>query len=84
LRIFSLRAPLHVRGTFSNPAVSVDKGVIALKAGGAAALAAVAAPVAALLPLINAGPGEDAGCGQLLAAARIKPVAPPPAPNARR
>jgi uncharacterized protein involved in outer membrane biogenesis len=84
LRIFSLRAPLHVRGTFSNPDVSVDKGVIALKAGGAAALAALAAPVAALLPLINAGPGEDAGCGQLLAAARVKPVAPPPAPNARR
>jgi uncharacterized protein involved in outer membrane biogenesis len=84
LRIFSLRAPLHVRGPFSNPAVSVDKGVIALKAGGAAALAAVAAPVAALLPLINAGPGEDAGCGQLLAAAKVKPVAPPPAANAKR
>jgi uncharacterized protein involved in outer membrane biogenesis len=83
LRIFSLRAPLHVRGTFSNPSVSVDKGVIALKAGGAAALAAVAAPVAALLPLINAGPGKDSGCAQLLAAARIKPVAPPPAPARR-
>jgi uncharacterized protein involved in outer membrane biogenesis len=84
LRIFSLRAPLHVRGTFSNPSVGVDKGVIALKAGGAAALAAVAAPVVALLPLINAGPGQDAGCGQLLAAARVKPVAPPPAAGGRR
>jgi uncharacterized protein involved in outer membrane biogenesis len=84
LRIFSLRAPLHLRGTFSDPSVGVDKGVIALKAGGAAALAAVAAPVAALLPLINAGPGQDAGCGQLLAAARVKPVAPPPTPPARR
>ncbi len=78
LRIFSLRAPLHVDGPFSKPKVSVDKGVVAMKAGGAAALAALAAPVAALLPLINTGPGQDSPCGQLLANARVKPVAPPP------
>lgn len=77
LRIFSLRAPIYVRGDFSRPAVSIDKGVLALKAGGAIALG-LAAPVAALLPLVNAGPGEDSGCGRLLAAARVKPVAPPP------
>ena len=78
LRIISLRAPLYVRGPFKKPAVSVDKGVLALKAGGAIALATFAAPVAALLPLVNAGPGEDSECGKLLAAARQKPVAPPP------
>lgn len=84
LRIFSLRAPLHVRGPFSAPDVSVDKGVLALKAGGAAALALVAAPVAALLPLINTGPGQDSACAKLLAAARVKPVAPPPAQHSKR
>lgn len=84
LRIFSLRAPLHVRGPFSKPDVSVDKGVLAMKAGGAAVLATVAAPIAALLPLINTGPGEDSACGQLLAAARVKPVAPPPGQRAKR
>ncbi|HEX9172495.1 MAG TPA: AsmA family protein [Telluria sp.] len=78
LRIFSLRAPLYVRGPFSKPDVSVDKGVLAMKAGGAAVLAAVAAPAAALLPLINTGPGKDSKCGELLAAARVKPTAPPP------
>jgi uncharacterized protein involved in outer membrane biogenesis len=83
LRIFSLRAPLYVRGTFSKPDVSVDKGVLAMKAGGALALAAVAAP-AALLPLVNAGPGQDSECGKLLAAARVKPVAPPPGSSKRR
>jgi uncharacterized protein involved in outer membrane biogenesis len=84
LRIFSLRSPLHVSGPFNKPNVGVDKGVLALKAGGAALLATAAAPVAALLPLINTGPGENSACGQLLAAARVKPVAPPPPAHARR
>jgi uncharacterized protein involved in outer membrane biogenesis len=77
LRIISLRAPIYVRGPFKQPDVSIDKGVLALKAGSAAALAAVS-PFAALLPLINAGPGKDSPCGALLAEAREKPQAPPP------
>ncbi|NHZ35591.1 AsmA family protein [Massilia rubra] len=83
LRIFSLRSPLHVRGSFSKPEVSVDKGVLALKAGGAVALGLVAAP-AALLPLVNTGPGQESGCGRLLAEAREKPVAPPPGQGAAK
>ena len=83
LRIFSLRAPLYVRGSFSNPDVSVDKGVLALKAGGALALATFAAPAAALLPLVNTGPGEGSACAKLLAIAREKPVAPPPGKTKR-
>jgi uncharacterized protein involved in outer membrane biogenesis len=82
LRIFSLRAPIYVRGDFNKPDVSIDKGVLALKAGGAIALG-LAAPVAALLPLVNAGPGQDSGCGRMLAEARVKPVAPPPGKTAK-
>jgi hypothetical protein len=85
LRVLSLRAPLYVRGSFKEPSVSVDKGVLAMKAGGAIALTALApvalAPAAALLaliPLINTGPGENSECAKLLADARVKPVAPPP------
>jgi uncharacterized protein involved in outer membrane biogenesis len=78
LRLFTLRAPLYVRGPFSKPDVSVDKGVLALKAGGAAVLAAAAAPVAALIPLINTGPGESSECGRLVALAKEKPTAPAP------
>ncbi len=78
LRLFTLRAPLYVRGTFSDPDVSVDKKTLALKAGGAAALATIAAPVAALLPLINTGPGQDSDCARLVALANAKPTAPPP------
>ena len=83
LRIFSLRAPLYVRGSFNQPHVSVDKGVLALKAGGAIILG-LAAPVAALIPLINAGPGMDSGCAQLLQASNIKPKAPPPGKTSKR
>jgi uncharacterized protein involved in outer membrane biogenesis len=86
IRIFSLRAPLYVRGPFSAPSVKVDKGVLAMKAGGALALGALAAPLAALLPLVNAGPTKDkpSACGQLLADAKIKPVAPAPGKQAKR
>jgi uncharacterized protein involved in outer membrane biogenesis len=82
LRVLSLRAPLYVRGSFNEPSVSIDKEVLAMKAGGAIALAVLApvalAPIAALIPLINAGPGEDSDCAKLLADARVKPVAPRP------
>ncbi|MFA9216768.1 MAG: AsmA family protein [Sphingomonadaceae bacterium] len=77
LRVFSLRAPIYVRGTFKDPDISVDKGVVALRAGGALALAVVA-PVAALLPLVNTGPGQTTACSALLAQAGGKATAPPP------
>lgn len=83
LRLFSLRSPIYVRGTFKKPDVEVDKGVLAMKAGGAAVLAVAAAPVAAMLPLIHAGPGEDSDCARLLAQAREKPKAPPPGQTRR-
>ena len=59
------------------------QGLRWLRAGGALALAVVA-PVAALLPLVNTGPGEDSECAALLAQARVKPVAPKPGKTARK
>ena len=84
VRLFSLRSPFYVRGPFSKPDVSVDKKVLAMKAGSAAVLAVVAAPLAAVLPLINTGPGEAVDCGRLLAEAREQPTAPPPGKTQRR
>jgi AsmA family protein len=83
LRVFSLRAPLYVRGSFKEPHVSIDKGVMALRVGGAIALAVVA-PAAALIPLIGTGPRENSECAKLLAEARAKPVAPLPGKTYRR
>jgi hypothetical protein len=54
-----------------------------MKGGAAVALAVVAAPVAALLPLINTGPGQNSPCAALLAEAKAKPQAPPPGKQKR-
>jgi uncharacterized protein involved in outer membrane biogenesis len=77
LRIVSLRSPIYVRGTFKKPDVDIDKGVLAMRAGGAIALAALAAPVAAVVPLISGG-GGGVDCQKLMAQAQSKPEAPPP------
>ncbi|MES2932437.1 MAG: AsmA family protein [Pseudomonadota bacterium] len=78
LRLLSLRAPFYVTGSFKQPKVSVDKGVLALKAGSAVALAALAPAAVGLLPLINKGENEDSPCAKLLLQAKSK-LAPPPA-----
>lgn len=67
MRLLSLRSPLHLAGTFKNPDLGVDKGPVALKAGAALALGTVAAPLAALLALIQPGPGEQSPCAALMA-----------------
>nr|WP_315260020.1 AsmA family protein [uncultured Duganella sp.] len=77
VRVISLRAPIYVRGTFKNPDLSIDKGTLALRAGGALALA-VMAPVAAIVPLVSTGPGETPACRTLIARVGGKAVAPPP------
>lgn len=63
----SLRGPLHVRGTFADPALGVDKKTIAARIGGAV-LAGLINPLLAILPLIETGPGKDkaAPCGDLV------------------
>ena len=65
VRIVSLRAPIYIRGTFKQPDINIDKGVLALKAGSASALGTIA-PITALLPLINVGDEEESKCAALL------------------
>ena len=83
LRIITFRSPLYVAGSFKSPDVGVNKGVLALKAGGAIALGVVA-PVAGLLPLVNIGADQQTDCAGLLAEAERKPSAPAPGKTARR
>ena len=68
----ALRSPIYVRGSFAHPDVQVDKGRVAARALGAIALG-IASPVLALIPLIDAGPGKDSDCRQLVREARALP-----------
>ncbi|MEO5763331.1 MAG: AsmA family protein [Vicinamibacteria bacterium] len=63
--IFVLRSPLRVSGPFSNPSFSVQKKGL-LKRAGAAVLLGMLNPLAALIPLIEAGNGKDANCSEVL------------------
>ena len=65
----ALRSPIHVRGSLAKPDVEVDKGRVAARGLGAIALGLVN-PLLALLPLIDAGPGKDSDCAQLVRDAR--------------
>ena len=58
----ALRAPLHLRGSFSNPHVSVDKAKFGTRLG-ASALLALINPLAALIPLMDIGGGAEAQRG---------------------
>ncbi|HZS80769.1 MAG TPA: AsmA family protein, partial [Herbaspirillum sp.] len=73
LRTISLRSPLSVSGPFSHPDISVDKRA-ALQAGGAVLLG-VAAPVTAILPLINVNAKQKIDCAGLLEEAQKRPTA---------
>ncbi len=59
LRIFSLRSPLYVKGTLADPDVGVEAGALIAKGAAAVVLGAVAAPAAALIPLI--APSHEEG-----------------------
>ena len=59
---FSLRSPLRLRGTLKDPTIRPQGGPLFLRAAAAVALYALAPP-AALLALLETGPGEDADCG---------------------
>ena len=82
--LFSARSPLYLRGSFKEPAVAVDKSKLARKIGAALALGALA-PVAALVPLVETGEGQDSNCAALVAEVKRHTTkatgAPPPDPG---
>ncbi len=72
MSLFSLRAPLRINGTFADPLVRLDKGRIALRLAGAAALA-VLAPPAALLALVDLGEDDRQQCAEALKRSQAPP-----------
>ncbi|HYS63851.1 MAG TPA: AsmA family protein [Paraburkholderia sp.] len=76
-RVFSLRSPLYVKGTFKDPHVGVNAAALALRGGAVVGLGLVN-PFAALIPLLAPSNNKPLPCGQLLAQIRQAPTAPPP------
>ncbi|MES2205526.1 MAG: AsmA family protein [Pseudomonadota bacterium] len=74
-RIFSLRSPLYVKGTFKKPDVGVKIQPLLLRGGGAIGLGLIN-PAAALIALIAPSNNDILPCKNLMANAG-KPIAPP-------
>jgi uncharacterized protein involved in outer membrane biogenesis len=85
--ILSVRGPLHVRGTFDDPQIALDKATLARKIGMAIMLGLIN-PLAAVIPTIETGPGEGkkAPCAELIQSleANIKGGAKKPVPQAQK
>ncbi|MEJ2897048.1 AsmA family protein [Bordetella avium] len=64
-RIFSLRSPLYVRGTFEHPDVGVELLPLAARSAGAVALGVLLTPAAALLALVAPSSPQEAKCADL-------------------
>ncbi|WP_404363309.1 AsmA family protein [Marinobacter sp.] len=57
--VLSARTPLHLGGTFGNVEPTLYAGKLSARTGAGAALAAVAGPLVAMLPLLDLGTGEE-------------------------
>ena len=79
LSLISLRPPIHVRGPFAKPDISLDKSKLAARGLGAVALAIIN-PILALLPLVETGKDKDSDCSRLIQETKMpaKHVAPAP------
>ncbi|MES2883312.1 MAG: AsmA family protein [Pseudomonadota bacterium] len=78
--IARLKAPIYIRGTFADPSIRPDLLDLGVRAGAAVALGVLLTPLAAILPTLQLGPGEDRDCKALLAEAE---TSAPPQPGNR-
>lgn len=76
--LFAVRSKLHIGGTLGSPKVRPGTATLA-KGAAAAALAAVAGPAAALVPLVETGGGKDsASCASFTEAVDAEQVGAKP------
>ncbi|MDD5580969.1 MAG: AsmA family protein [Methylobacter sp.] len=78
--IGSARTPITVTGRLKNPAIGLDPKELAARTAGAVVLGAFLTPLAAIIPFIELGLGEDSDCRELIQQARSH-SGPQPAPE---
>ncbi|RCI74593.1 AsmA family protein, partial [Pseudomonas aeruginosa] len=76
LRIFSLRSPLYVRGTFAKPDAGVHAGPLVARGAGMIALGVTVGPAASLLALVAPSKSDDNQCTALLQRMRLPAKVP--------
>lgn len=79
--LVALRGPIVIEGTFRAPRVHPATLPVAARIGTSVALGALLTPLAALLPLVDVGGGEDADCRALVQEAQQNAKAKPPMPR---
>jgi len=79
--LVALRGPILIEGPFRAPRVHPDPLPVAARVGASVALGVLLTPLAALLPLVDPGGGEDADCGALVQQAQQTAKAKPPMPK---
>lgn len=62
MNIGSLAAPINIKGPLRSPRILPDPGALAVRGGVAVALGVLLTPLAALIPTIQLGLGEDNDC----------------------
>lgn len=67
LSILTATSPIRITGTFKAPHVAPEAGPLIARGGAAALLGVITGGVGAIIPLIEAGPGEHGSCRALIA-----------------
>lgn len=70
LNIGSVAAPIHIRGSFAEPMIRPDAAALGVRGTAMVALGTVLTPLAALIPTLQLGLGEDNDCKALIAQAQ--------------
>ncbi|MGE5545651.1 MAG: AsmA family protein [Solirubrobacterales bacterium] len=68
----SARSPITIGGSLDKPDIGIEAGPEVARGGIAAALGALLTPLAAVLPFLEPGLGEDQPCGQLIQQAQTR------------
>jgi hypothetical protein len=66
IRLVRLRAPITLKGTLLHPKIGIEPGNALAQAGGAAALATLLTPFAAVLAFVDRGLAKNADCAAVL------------------
>lgn len=79
----SLPAPIRIRGPLKSPSIAPDAKALVLRGGAAVAFGLLLTPLAALIPTIQLGLGEDNDCVAMLKGVGAPPAPPPPATGSK-